>query len=367
MSIGLTCKTSPYLFERQNEDVYGGEEIVQYILEKYKIDNISEIKFLASNYDYDCYLAISDGVGYCVKYSFDLENTCLREEAFVCQFIHPFCPQFFFCDKISYGQDLVFSISSYEFAENIRDFGLSALIQNWSSFFQSYEQIKSAQCKTHFAEYIDHVTKNYALSSMPEDAQLAIQDQYQTDLLNTIQREISKEIRALIRYCDLSKNETCHGKLQPSNILFRQGYFKFIDFTQSFSGNRYLDLARLSIFLGLDMQKEKAMLNAFHKDLSNINFLSIWSEYRACYDIMIRVVFLELLFDYMKEVYIMSSSRPLKILQIIDLFSKNREQFIKLMPVLKNNQEFVESIFLEPITGKNIKNQMEDLVEESEK
>ena len=127
--------------------------------------------------------------------------------------------------------------------------------------------------------------------------------------------------------------------------------FKLIDFTESHHGNQYLDLSRLSIFLGLNSAQEKEMLTSLLKSKGQMLTKESWEEYRSCYDIMIRMVFVELIVSYLKEVYIFSSFRPIKILSIIETFSKNNKAFFRL-PIINEHYEFIYRMMLEPIIGK---------------
>jgi hypothetical protein len=73
-------------------------------------------------------------------------------------------------------------------------------------------------------------------------------------------------------------------------------------------------------------------------------------EYEICYQISLRKIFLEILTDYLKEVYVFSSSRPMKITDCVDCFSKNAASFFRIQAVDKH-KEFIYKCILEPILG----------------
>ena len=78
-------------------------------------------------------------------------------------------------------------------------------------------------------------------------------------------------------------------------------------------------------------------------------------EYRQCFDLVLRKIFLEILFNFLKEVYIFESERPFKLLDIIDTFSQNQSKFMKIAAISKNF-EFIYNLFLQPLIGTENKN-----------
>jgi len=351
MNLESIYKSRPFLFEAQQDDVGGGEEIVAHLIQNSEIKEFDSIEFLSSNYEYDSYLVIKDNIGYCVKYSFDPNNTSLKNEAQALQQLSLAHPKMFDCQKIKFGDVLHYSITSFEFAENVKDFGLASLIENWDAFFGSYARVKDKNAGSSFFEYLNSFYATTELNNFPEDALAAVKDYYDFDALKDLLASVKYEINHLSKPSLVKKDEFCHGRLQPSNILTRNGMFKMIDFVDCYAGNHFLDLARLSIYLGLDANKEKEMLSSFLKLRSESLTKENWQEYRSCYDIMIRLVFIELIVSYLKEVYIYSSFRPAKILSIIEVFSKNNTSFFRL-PVIGKYHEFVYNMMLEPLIGK---------------
>lgn len=349
MNFESIYKSRPFLFEGQKDDVGGGEEIIEHIIQNSEIKSADSIKFLCSNYDYDAYLVVKNKIGYCIKYSLDPNNTCLKNEAEALKNHSLIHPKLFACDKIRFGDVINYSIISFEFAENVKDFGLASLIENWDSFFHIYSHLSEKNAQLSFFEYLNSFYASSDVNNFPEDALVAIKDYYDFAVLEDLLKSVRIEINQLCKPPLIKKQQFCHGRLQPSNILTRNGEFKIIDFTDCHAGNQYLDLARLSIYLGLDSNKEKEMLSSFLKpqELTKEN----WQEYRSCYDIAIRLAFIELVTTFLKEVYIFSSFRPAKILSIIEIFSKNNAAFFRL-PVISKHYQFVYEMMLEPLIGK---------------
>lgn len=350
MQIESVYKSRPFLFETQKDDVGGGEEIVSYLIETAGIKEYDYIQFLCSNYEYDSYVVVANNVGYCVKYSFDENNVSLKKEFDILKNCYPISAKAFVCEKIKFGDWMHYSIISFEFADNVKDYGLASLINNWSSFFNIYEKIESKSCHYIFTDYLNDFYQNCDWKNFPEDSREAIQDYYSLDTLDEIFQTIKKEINYLCKPSLIKQDSLCHGSLQPSNILFREGQFKLIDFNKSYLANRYLDLSRLAIFLGLTSFEEKNMLLEYLSSQKKEFNQQEWEEYRSCYDIMIRIVFIELISTYLKEVYVFSSFRPAKILNVIDVFVKNNKAFFRL-PIINKHYEFIYKIMLESIIG----------------
>ena len=344
-------KNRPYLLEISRDEIGGGEEIISHLLKNTEIQSYDSIDFLCSNYEYDAYKIIKNGLTYCIKYSFDSENTSLKNEIEILKLLHPISPRPFKHEKIKFGEMIHYSICSFEIAENIKYSGYANLFANWPRFFQRFSKIQSAECSTSFFDYLNLFFASNSFNSFPEDSIAAIKEYYDFSIFENILDSLKKEIMILCDPILIKNGELCHGKLQPSNILYRNGDFKMIDFTDSYMGNAYLDLSRLSIYLALDSNQEKQMLAEFLKFKNKSLNEQEWQQYRSCYDISIRMIFIELLVNYLKEVYIFSSFRPEKILNAVDIFSKNNKVFFRINPI-NQHKDFVYKVILEPLIGK---------------
>jgi hypothetical protein len=75
-----------------------------------------------------------------------------------------------------------------------------------------------------------------------------------------------------------------------------------------------------------------------------------WIEYKKCFDLALRKIFLELFFNFFKEIYLFESKRPAKLLEIIEIFSQNQNNFIKI-PIINKNFKFIYDLFLQPLIG----------------
>jgi hypothetical protein len=350
MNFDTLYKNRPYLFEIEKDVFEDNNEILIKICKDANLEEPSQTAFVASNYDYDAYRVVCDGRWYYIKYSFDANNTSLKHEHEVVKNLKNFrtaAPIKY--NKIKFGDPIHYSISSFEFAENVKNSGLCSLFEHKEQFLVDFGSLQNGflpeMC---FDEYLEKFLKSNDLNSFPDEAIESIKSHSSFDKINQIIEDLKKEILFYSKIQHLRKEEFCHGDLKPSNILFRGKSFDFIDFDNSFKGNRYFDLASLVINIGVNQDTERQIFNFHSKNLP----LNCWSEYKACYEVAIRKTFLEMLISYLKEVYIFSSFRPIKILEMATKFSNNNQRFSNIPSVLKS-YEFIYKTMFEPIIGQD--------------
>jgi thiamine kinase-like enzyme len=353
MNFESIYKNRPYLFEIKKDSFEGNEEIIEEILKKENIPfSDIEISFVSSNYNYDVYRITDKNNSYCIKYSFDTNNQSLKREFDVIKSL----PNEISAIAVAYGKlffgDIIhYSITSFENAEDIRSLGVSTIMSNLRDFLKDFQALQKCSAEVDsFNSYLATFLDTVKIKSFPEESIEAISAHTNLSIIQDSIKEIENEILYLCDPKILRRSTLCHGNLKPSNILYRNGAFKFVDFNDSYFGNQLLDLASLVIYSGLSNDNGKELIENFLctqcKEYSEQALL----EYRVCYQIMVRKVFLEILITYLKEVYVFSSSRPMKILDCIDLFSKNADDFFRIPAVVKH-KEFIYKTIMEPVVG----------------
>lgn len=353
MNFESIYKNRPYLFEIKKDSFEGNEEIIEEIFKKENLSfSNAVVSFVSSNYNYDIYKVVQDKNFYCVKYSFDANNQNIQNEFNTLKNLsNRVSAVAIACGKLFFGDAIHYSIVSFENAESIRSLGVSTIMENIRIFLTDFQALQNEKIETNsFNTYLTAFLETIKINSFPEESIEAIS--LHSDVL-VIKETIASIESELMYLCDpkiVKKSTLCHGNLKPSNILFKNNEFKFIDFNDSYHGNQLLDLASLIIHTGLNEHSSKQLIENFLCAQGSEYSEQAHSEYRVCYQIMIRKIFLETLTSYLKEVYVFSSSRPMKILDCIDLFSKNAHNFFKISAVAKH-KEFIYKSMMEPIVG----------------
>jgi hypothetical protein len=345
-------KHQPYFFEIEKDQFDNNGEIVKSILSKVPIEGKDvSISFLASNYNHDVYKAVVDGQFYCVKYSLDPNNVGLKTEFDVIKRISNNCS----CKAFHYGQEVFgekihYLVSSYENGESLKNSGTFSFMNNIDEFFFKYSLMQKEEVSiSSFNSYINNFLNSVNLDEFPEDGIEAMSTHTDIEIIRETIKSIELEILSFCKPKVIKKNQLCHGKLKPSNILFKNETFKFIDFTEAYLGNVYLDIAGLCIYYGFDEEKEKFVLDKFMQNNGINQTEDQYTEYEVCSQIMRRKIFLDILTDYLKEVYVFSSSRPMRIAEIINLFAMNSKKFFRI-PAVNKHYEFLYKCILEPIS-----------------
>lgn len=355
MNFESIYKNRPYLFEIKKDSFEGNEEIIEEILKKENLpfSNV-EISFVSSNYNYDVYKVIDKNNSYCIKYSFDGNNQSIKKEFdMVRSLSNDVSAVAIAYGKLFFGDAVHYSIFSFENAEDIRSLGISTVMSNLRDFLKDFGALQNYSAEVDsFNSYLTAFLDSVKIERFPEESIEAISAHTNLSIIKDSIKEIESEILCLCDPKVVRRSSLCHGNLKPSNVLCKNGAFKFVDFNDSYCGNQFLDLASLIIHSGLSSGIAKELIENFLCEQGREYSEQARLEYRVCHQIMIRKIFLETLSAYLKEVYVFSSSRPMKILDCIDLFSKNADEFFKISTVMKH-KEFIYKTMMEPIVGFN--------------
>jgi predicted DNA-binding protein YlxM (UPF0122 family) len=348
MRLESIYKNTPYLFKGQGGDP-DGEKLACNILKKIGHADPQNISVLSQGPNYDNYKADVEIGTICFKYSMDMSSPFFAREFGILKQLDPFCPIAHQHGSIKFGEPLQYLVSSYEYAENVKNHGIGSVLEHAESFAYSFFQMSKVQIDRTFAEYLKDFFSRSQISNLPEHSRESIQEHSDLKRLGSVLDSLKSEVNYLSQKSCLTKSEFCHGALKPSNILVRNGYFKFIDLNDGFMGNRFFDLASFfsRIGWGLDYQKQY-ISQLIHEDFS---FEQI-EEYNTCYNIAIRMIAYQAVFDYLIEVYLYENSRPQKLLEAVDLFARN-EKALMSIPSLHKYVDFLFGDILEPIIGAN--------------
>ena len=116
----------------------------------------------------------------------------------------------------------------------------------------------------------------------------------------------------------------------------------------SFRINMAKELNELIIEVGIPEDMEFSLLEKFCLNLK-IDFNNETLKlYKKCYEITLIKKSIELISNYLKEVYLYSSNRQDKIIEISDKFSQSYDRYMST-PLLRDNKDFILKTLTEPI------------------
>jgi thiamine kinase-like enzyme len=360
MNLKSVVKNTAFMFERvesKGEDF----EIIDEIIRHCELGESSSIKFIASNYNYDVYKAVINGYSYCIKYSLDVgykgfehEHDTLSSGKLAMQ------PQAFAHGIVKFGDEISYSVTSFENAETIYEGGRATVIENLETFMKCYFSLHNNNLpRTTLKTYLSNVFSECSVESLSEDIIELFQKDESFSTIKSIIEEIKTDLSSYYKIGVVDKKQFCHGNINSENILFRNDIFKFVNFTQSFCGNSYFDFAAIVIEFNLNETLEKEFFLEFIKN-QNLEYSKVlWGEYKNCFNILIRVKMLKLLFDLIQETYEFEGSRPSKIFNIVNLFALNSESFTKI-PAIQKHYSFIHDIIFKSLAKDEDEDQTEN-------
>ena len=344
MNLKSVVKNTAFLFERvenKGEDF----EIIDEIIKHCELGESSSIEFVASNYNYDVYKANINGYSYCIKYSLDVdykgfeyEHNILSSSKLAMQ------PKPFKYGIVKFGDEISYSITSFENAETIYEAGRGVVIENLEAFMKCYFSLQNNNLpRISLKDYLSNIFAECSVESLSEDIVELFKTDESFNNMQSIIEEIKTDLSSYYTIGVVDKKEFCHGSINSENILFRNDIFKFVNFTKSFYGNSYFDFAAIVVEFNLNETLEKEFFLEFIKNQNLEYSKTLWGEYKNCFNILIRVKMLKLLFDLIQETYEFEGNRPSKIFNIVNLFALNSESFTKI-PAIQKHYSFIHDI-----------------------
>ena len=360
MIIENLYKNKPYVFEVEKDIFEDNYEIIYGIFDELGMSRPTDVSFLAANYNHDIYKAKSEDKFYLIKYSLDPSNKTLAYEHDIIKKLNtPAIPTPISQGSFRFGDIIHYSVYEYQFAENVRQHGVSSILENLDNFVYSYAHLHNRYLpQRSFDDYILAFLESCNLDFLSSESIEAIKQHSNLETIEKIINQTKEDIKILSQKPHFRESNFCHGNLKPSNILFREGLFKFIDFEESFCGHRFLDIAHLALHSYFPDSFQIEMAQKTCKNFSDVDL----ANYRHCHSLMLRIVFLTCFIDFIKEVFVLDSSRPIKIFLLVERFIRNEKTFLYI-PSVRDNQEFVHKMFHETMIGHD---QTQQIIKESE-
>tara|TARA_R100000152_G_C6765011_1_gene189742 strand:+ start:455 stop:1519 length:1065 start_codon:yes stop_codon:yes gene_type:complete len=319
-----------FVFQSSKVDYSSEKSLVEKIFKSLPQPvKVKDVKLLNSSVDFDCYKVFSKNKCYNIKISFSENCPSLVRESDSLRLVkNQVSPTLLHFDKINIGEEITYLISSQEQSYPLNDLGRGFLFENFSSFLFSWKKLlENDPPKYSIRDNISELLFNLNFKeSFFEDAYEAASEMDKFDKVSSLINDINQNITTIYDSSVLESTHFCHGNLNHSNILWRNGLFKFCNFNKSFSGHHYLDLSQLILRLGISKTSKRKMIKEYSKYM-DLDFNE--KEYKLCEKINTLMILGEILVRYFTEIYIFESSRPVKFCEIITLFSQNLQEFSK--------------------------------------
>lgn len=327
-------------------------ELVQTLLRSLDEPILAQnIEFIVTTEDYDVFKYTHNNLTYCIKISLDENCPKILNECKVLVNINPLIrPQYIKDGVIKIGDSLRYLITSYENAESINELGRSYFLENFDSFCDAYLIMQDSKVSTiSYKEYLSNYFNMADIENiLTEDAIEGIKNYTNFNLIKEIMIDMQNELMLSYDNNLSEKKFICHGDLNMKNIISRNGLFKFINFENCYSSHCFFDLNNIMIELAIPENMEYNLLEKFCS-IMHIEFnKDTLKLYKKCYEITLIIKGIKLMMDYLKEVYLYSSHRIDKIIEISDKFSQSYDRYMTISH-FQNNKDFILKTLTEPI------------------
>ena len=358
MSLNDLFQNKAYVIPSHMASENGDIELVKFLLNSLD-ESISpeDVEFITTTEDYDIYKYNYKNLSYIIKISLDSSCQKIQHEANNLKKINPIIRADYVGDGIAIVSDpLRYIITSYENAESISDIGVSYLLEHFDNFCYSYSLMQEPiNCLPIASSYKDYLSNCFRMANIEEffseEAIDGIKSYTDFNLLKKIMNDMKNELALSYDPALSSTKFICHGNLNSDNIITRNEMFKFINFDSCYRSHCFLDLSEFFIEFGVPENSELKMLTVFCSYL-NIDFNPDTIKfYKKCYEMTLIKKGIEIIINYLKEVYLYRSYRIDKIIEISDKFSKSYNRYMSIS-YFRNNRDFITKTITEPILNR---------------
>lgn len=328
------------------------ETIVKLIFKKHGENYLDKIKLIDENDDCDTFLVEIKDKGYCLKISFD--QVAIFYEYMVLKGIEHLriSPIAFDRNQIEFSKTIYYTISSFEFSENLLNLG-SSLILDDKNFNYTMLKMHKYEPPKEVWPYLDDTKSFLEYEKINfENITQYIDSKQEEDIFNFIHVSYNEVLNDMLNLYENNKNKInlkkfVHGKLTPSTIITNSSLFKFINFENSFIGSPFFDLSNLVFEMQMTGLKEYDFVTKKIKQMNLIdnrfNAPIFLEEYKQCKKIWYRKKFLDIIKNYIKEVLILNKNRPDKLARLGSDFTKNFYRFYEIEYFFKNKDIFAKT------------------------
>ena len=336
-----------------SEDWDSIKTFIRFLLTKINIDlDILNFYHESNDQNYDCYKLITKckKVFY-LKISFDSDSKILERENFILQKTQGIASGIVkYYGKVNLDKEITCLLFQFPNCFSIRNLGRGLLLDNLESFLDCYKffcQTKPSKIKyktvlSNFVNY-SNIEKTFS-----ETAKNSIKTNSNYNKIVSIQKQISKDLLSNIP--NLDKEITCISSLSLDTIYFSKNLFYFNCLENTCLYHPLLDLVDIFLSFGVKKELEEEILNKFYR---YYNIVHDQPFYDKLYIMQTKKKLLELLFSYLREVYMFQSTRLDVIIDISNEFNNCLSKF-KNLDIFLDNKKFLFNLITEPIFGKKV-------------
>jgi hypothetical protein len=325
------------------------EKALGKILRSSGIDGtISSTQLLSEENDYDNYqIELDDGTLWRLKISFDKNTPVLKREAAVLKNSDGVATgQLHLLSDSTLGQKLPHLIFQFPPALSASDLGKSFLIKERELLFNSYfALLQTLSPKRQYNSIVRERFKTFNIAkSFPRISRDAIKAHSDYEAFVNFFTALRKETEAKLF---APMGEKCLGGLPFKGIFFFEDLFFFDYLHDTCLHHPFADLVDLVLDLGVNKETEDILFKEFCEigNLKGQEYL-----YQEVYDIQLRKKLVELVGQYLTEVYMFGSRGIDDLIYLADNFFQCSERFRRI-PTFLDNQDFLFKTITEPVLG----------------
>ena len=352
MNLSTSLHQRCFVFPRANFATDTHKEIIELILEKHGDKNYNSIKLIDENDEYDSFLVETDINSFCIKISFD-EVAIFYDYMAIVGINHlTIAPIGIDRGQIEFGKTIYYSIQTFEYSNNLKEYGVSSIYSELSdSFNLALDTLHSYKIPSYARDYVDDVVSylNYnrlVFEKTTEYVDDSEKNNYSIikDIYNSIYDDMLDIVNKNLE--SISAETLVHGNLDQSTIIVNSGNFKFINFENCFMGSHYFDIASICYEMSSSGMNEYDFVSKRIYNLGLIeNRFAAKKEllkYKTCKIVWLHKKLLDIIKEYFKESIILNSERKDKLSYIANEFSKHFYSFDQIKVFVQYKDFFIQ-------------------------
>lgn len=345
MHVNNILKDKLFVFSGSSQPTDTEKEILELIAESENLGSVKKISLVSNGEDYDSYKLETQEKNFLIKVSLDKKLKTFQKEAQTLKLLSPekLAPQFISQGEVKFGDKILYLVSSFENLQPASEFGVSVLLFNYEAILKRILSSQKYKSETSLKEKLADLFERTTFGNYPEFADLISGDSDNYKLL-------SDEIAGLKSWIQDNYTDSFEGKglihtgISPSNLLLGARDMKIINWQDSCSGHSFIELSNLRMTFDYSQDFEYKVFES-HK---NITSAGTWDEYLQVRNFWAGVSLLDVVFSYVKEIYLYRSLRSDKILKTFHSFCRNMPLF-EHIPAFQKNKEKLTELFSSPM------------------